>query len=114
MVEYKLPELDELPELPNLAELPSFDSLDDEGCEPCTAIKGELEVRCKRLTDDPEKVVSCVTDLGRVVGEAQKSGDASGLRDKMYEVFLRYRPAAPEPVEAVAPVSEEAPPSPEL
>lgn len=103
MVNATLPNLEDLPALPNLADLPSLDDLDAENCEPCAAIKDELRVRCRRLTDDPEKVDACVTDLGRVVGYAQKSGTTDGLREQMYEVFLKYRENAPEAVEAVAP-----------
>ena len=103
MVEYKLPDLDDLPQLPSLMEIPSFETLEDENCAPCAAIKDELTIRCKRLTSDPTKVDACVTDLSRVVGQAQKSGKADGLRDQMYEVFLRYRENPPEPVESVAP-----------
>ena len=98
----KLAELDDLPLIPELADIPTFESLDDEDCEPCGAIKDELQVRCQRITSNPEAVNACVTDLGRVVSDMKKSGSQDGVRDRMYEVFLKYRERPPEAVENVA------------
>lgn len=99
----KLPELDDLPEIPLIEEMPSFEDLDDEDCEPCNALKGELTIRCERITTDPEKVKSCATDLGRIVGQSKEIGPEA-MREQMYDTFLKYRD--PRPESTVAPEVE--------
>src|SRR5438552_8655955 len=99
----RLPELDGLPPIPQLEDVPSFEDLDDENCEPCNALKGELTIRCERITKDPEKVKACAVDLGRIVGKSKEIGPEA-MREQMYNTFLKYRD--PRPESSVAPEVE--------
>jgi len=108
-----------LPELPSLDDLPPLDALpdlslepqQDEDCDTCGPVREELRRRCAKVTTDPKAVEACSLDLARVLVEAKRSGDADGLRDRLRDVFVKYRDVpAPEPApEPIAEIPAEVP-----